>query len=544
MDISKMNSKPIVLLDVDNTLTNSNADLNISLLKVLEKYGLKRVILFTSYDLQYGLVGRIKSYATRYDIIRRLQRYGFQIDATIISCSPYKEDILGDYYHSVIYPLEKAGIDCFLNHEGSITLPQILKVAEQPEQLAADELKLIQKSISQPLHGIVPWQENNYKNGKLSLLTHIIHHTTKIKQTTQQLYSFIVFDDKPEVVNVVTRAASEKLYGNKVQLAVIPVNFSLVKQDTSDYYEQKLQEAYQALKLKLPLTSSSALPEKLSQQHWLFIDELNTAHEAIANNGLSWLQAYDRIYFFGFNANKLKEQVIQQQPILAERLHAKEALEPKHALASLDYWSQLASQSLKFSVQWHYTQLGVPKNKATNEAWMKDVKSDPLLAATIKGYQCLTDLKITLNKAQQDLVSNKNFFQRLNKAFSSDFQQQLFICQKLIKAPQQLLEKLILIRELSRSSKKMLKILESIFNAYEIPLNKTINANSWLHLLLSQHRPAIEKEQFIKVNQKVAKKFITQSKNEHNLMKEWFAISTATVTDFDANQIRYEGPSP
>ncbi|MCE3237379.1 MAG: hypothetical protein K0R24_360 [Gammaproteobacteria bacterium] len=179
----------VILLDVDNTIVNSQGELNLALLQALRHHPADALFLVTSYSLHYNALHTVRHNSSRMDMVRRLARYGVWVDGVITSNTPYIEtvnDPLGTYYAETVLPCERQ------IKKNRLRYPDAPDHAlrHPHQQVIAEEVASIECHIqSEP-------KEESLRQGKFHLLQHVLSRLPRHSQ-------ILVYDDKLEVINVV-----------------------------------------------------------------------------------------------------------------------------------------------------------------------------------------------------------------------------------------------------------------------------------------------------------------------------------------------------
>lgn len=208
-------NSPIALLDVDGTLIGTRGadrDSNQSLINALRESGITRVILFTTSGSD-GIRDQAVQKATRMHAIELLKEAGIEVMAAVVTFSADFENDqpLGSYYQNEYSLLENETIE----HS-----KEDLEIFQQ--KTAESKLfKTIQEketASNRTLHDKRKYQDKEYEGGKEVMLRHVLNRLPNDAHV-------VVFDDKPEVANVIREVAKEKEVNDRgIHLNVVEVN--------------------------------------------------------------------------------------------------------------------------------------------------------------------------------------------------------------------------------------------------------------------------------------------------------------------------------
>lgn len=500
---SELNSEiqPINLWDVDNTLVNAHSMLNVPLCQTFLRYGLNQMTLQTSYDVTYRLRVSIEKNVSRMDIVRRLRQEGFDIQAVVVSASPYEEEPchLGQYYQEKILPIELKAKEHFILN-GSSALRQLLKTPPLSE-FAQAEVDELEARASQPLLSFPVWQGNDYKGGKQHLLIHTI--TSYIAKGHRH---FIVLDDKPEVLNVVRRAQQEKLFGQDVYLYAFEVNFNPVTQETEKEYELRLKEAYQALQLPFPspVRVQPIKQPKLCLDVSDYLENFDLLHTNTF--AVYHIDQYHKVYCLEDSAKKSSPRLLSSLPSSQWEVISGN----NTPLLKLVGWLNIMQQA-SLPEQWNYHFLGIPSEESL-KGLERGFKGEVRLAALIQGYQCLRAIYQMLNTIPTPLID----FSLLSK--SRSYFSSVKVYQALLQSPQHLLLKLVLIDTWLTQESKIKALLAPILTTYQWDLS-----SEWMKLLLSEF-PCVEFSA-LKIECLAIANQIAEKNSLEVILQQWYTTS-------------------
>ncbi|MFN7097652.1 MAG: hypothetical protein ACK4PR_08870, partial [Gammaproteobacteria bacterium] len=212
--------------DVDDTLIDTNGNLNMALIAVLKLHHISQIVLITSYSLYWNTAKNTPKNALRSDVVRRLKRFGLDVVAVVVSASAYHQEIntLGGYYQEHIEPVEKRCRQLWLDKNEPPEIESVL--SGKKEQIDA-ELQLINTRIKEELSQI--------KGGK----QHLLEFSLKFVPDGAKC---IVYDDKPEVNEAVKYLAKQAtITDRQLTLEAYCVAFKFYPEPMLKYQEKILQ---------------------------------------------------------------------------------------------------------------------------------------------------------------------------------------------------------------------------------------------------------------------------------------------------------------
>ena len=229
----------VVFCDVDDTLINAKGDINLSLVDVLRNSPINQLWLLTSYCLHWNALSNTTKNALRIDVIRRLKRYGLDVDFIVTSATPYHPlEESKYYYHNVLEPIERRCREEWLKNQQREKIEQILA---QYLNVSQTELNLIKERI------VTESQE--YKGGKQHIMEYSLNFVPKN-------FGVVFFDDKLEVNKTTELVANGDICkARNIHLLSHPVHFKYLDEGSLVYEESlakvgDLEEGSLQLRLK------------------------------------------------------------------------------------------------------------------------------------------------------------------------------------------------------------------------------------------------------------------------------------------------------
>tara|TARA_R110000868_G_scaffold69261_1_gene204138 strand:+ start:14611 stop:16104 length:1494 start_codon:yes stop_codon:yes gene_type:complete len=241
-------TKPIVLCDVDKTLTDPKSNnYNLNLMAAFKSCGLtNNFFLFTAYGVE-ALAARLRNYAeikpeqgsdTRIIVIDYLKRnYGINVIDVITTYDPYFSQLIRQsdmpspppttdtYYRSVIKPIEAA---CINLEDGNAVTTYL-----EPNETFIRYLKC-EEQLKQ---NIIPTQ---YPNIKGAMFHYFVGYYLPKRQITPSTFRYLFVDDKPDYLAEVQ--AMSETYGDRVMnIEALDPNSGRIK--TQADYEASFQWA-------------------------------------------------------------------------------------------------------------------------------------------------------------------------------------------------------------------------------------------------------------------------------------------------------------